>query len=36
MEAGSVLEKCVNVLAAHKGHYYELNPSFDESTVKLL
>lgn len=36
MEAGSVSEKCVNTLAAHKGHYYELSPSLDESTVKLL
>lgn len=36
MEAGSVSEKCINVFAAHDGHYYELNPSFDESTVKLL
>lgn len=36
MEAGSVSEKSVNVFAAHEGHYYEHNPSFDESNVKRL
>jgi len=36
MEARSVSEKCVNVFAAHQDHYCELNPSFNESNVKLL